>query len=81
MTDPYVNIPPFCNRPKPCGELWTLTKEGRRATCHLYTHPVGGEVRVSVDGEVLRSEAPDGLALVDLGLEWRAQFEQEGWRI
>ena len=34
-----------------------------------------------VDGELLRSEAKrDGLALVDLALEWKAQFQEKGWQ-
>jgi hypothetical protein len=37
-------------------------------------------VRVTVDGELSRSEAKrDGLALVDLALDWKAQFQEKGW--
>ena len=79
MSEPYINIPPYYDRPKQAGELWSLQKDGRCAACHLWTHPVGGEIRVSVDGDLIRSEArQDGLALVDLGLEWKAQFPAEG---
>ena len=43
-------------------------------------HPSGGEVRLDVDGEWTRGEAGrDGLALVDVALEWKAQFIEKGW--
>jgi hypothetical protein len=67
-------------RPRECGELWTLRKGKRVASCRLWTNPLGGEVRVEVDGEMIRTQADrDGLALVNLGLEWRQQFETKGW--
>ena len=35
---------------------------------------------VTVDGELLRSEAKrDGLALVDEALAWKQQFQAKGW--
>lgn len=80
MSAQYVNIPVFDARPKEAGELWTLRKAGKVAACHLWTHPLGGEVRVTVDGELVRSEAPaNGLELVDLGLQWKASFIGKGW--
>ena len=56
MTE-YVNIPEFYNRPKEAGEVWRLRKGRRTAGCNLWTHPIGGEVRVTVDGEPVRSES------------------------
>ena len=45
------------------------------ASCHVWRPPIGAEARVSVDGDWRRSEAKrDGLALVDLALEWKGQF-------
>ncbi len=79
MSDSYVNIPTFDGRPREAGELWTSRKDGRLATCHLWTHPIGGEVGVTVNGELMRSEASrDGLALVERALEWRQQFQEKG---
>jgi hypothetical protein len=41
----------------------------------LWTHPKGGEARVTVDGEWQRGDGGlDGLALSDLALEWHGQF-------
>jgi hypothetical protein len=60
------------------GELWTLRKGSRVASCHLWTHPKGGEVRLTVDAEWQRGEAlADAVALLDVADEWRKQFESE----
>ena len=46
----------------------------------LLDAPEGRRGRLTVDGEWHRGEAlSDGLALVDLALEWRKQFEAKGW--
>jgi len=50
MSGPHVNIPAYRDRPRELGEVWTLRKDGRVASCHLFTHPIGGEVRVTVNG-------------------------------
>jgi hypothetical protein len=80
MTNASVTIPLWDGGPRAVGEVWTLRKGERVASCHLWTHPTGGEARLTVDGEWQRGEAlSDGLALVDLALEWRQQFEGKGW--
>lgn len=82
MTGASVNVPLWDGEPKEAGEVWTLRKGSRVASCHLWTHPKGGEARLTVDGEWYRGEAlSDGLALVDLALEWRKQFEAKGWTL
>ena len=82
MADPLasINIPAFDREAREVAEIWTLCKGSRVASCHLWTHPKKGEIRLSGDGEWCRSEAlGDGLALVDLAFEWRKQFEAKGW--
>ena len=74
----FVNFPPWNGDPRHVGEVWALRKAGRVATCHLWTHPPGGEVRLDVDGEWQRGEAGRN-ALVDLALEWMEQFQWKGW--
>ena len=75
-----INIPPWNGTPREVAEVWTLRKGKRVASCCLWTHPKRGEIRLTVDGEWHRSEAlSDGLALVDLALEWRKQFEAKSW--
>jgi hypothetical protein len=73
-----INIPEWDGRASQVSELWTLRKLAHVAVCSLWTHPIGGEIRVTVDGEMQRTEAKrDGLALVDLALDWRKQFRSE----
>ncbi len=75
-----INIPEWDGHARACGEVFVLRKGSRVAVCELWTHPIGGEVRVTVGGELLRSEAKrDGMALVNIGLEWREQFKRKGW--
>jgi len=67
--------------PKHLGDLWTLRKGARRADCVLVGHPRGCEVRVEVDGKLVRSEAFSGGAeAVVEATAWRDAFTQKGWR-
>lgn len=67
-------------QPKVLGDVWTLTKKGRRAICILVGHPLGTEARVVIDGEVYRTEAfRDSKAMVDATWKWRQAFEEKGW--
>jgi len=73
-------LPPWDGHPREAGLLWELRKGTRVAVCQLWTHPNGGEARVTVEGEWQRGEAGrDGLALVELALEWKQQFIEKGW--
>lgn len=72
---------PWDGTPRDCGEIWRLRKGARVAVCRLFSHPIGAEVRLDVDGELLKSEARcDGLVLLDLALEWGEQAKGKGWR-
>ncbi len=42
--------------PRECGEVWTLRKGSRVASCRLVTHPKGGEAVLVVDGDWVRGE-------------------------
>jgi hypothetical protein len=81
MTSNVVKIPEYYERPRRVFGVWTLRKNKRTAECSLWTHPIGGEIRVEVSGdEFVRSGAGrDGLALIDKAKEWRQQFEGNGW--
>jgi hypothetical protein len=73
-------IPEYYDRPCEVSEVWTVKKSGHVATCRLRTHPLGAEARVDIDGEWQRGEAGrDGLALVELAIEWKDQFVAKGW--
>ena len=80
MNDHPVNIPEYWERPQHVSQIWRLSKGRHFATCELWTHPVDGEIRIEVSGEFVRSEAGrDGLALIELALQWRKQFLEKGW--
>jgi hypothetical protein len=75
-----INVPQWDGRPREVGEVWRLHKDQHVAACSLWTHPKGGEARVTVDGEWQRGEAGrDGLALMNLALEWKILFIEKGW--
>jgi hypothetical protein len=75
-----INVPPFDGMPKQAAEVWRLQKGNRHAICTLWTHPIGCEARVLVDGELHRSEAGRiGLLIVELALDWRERFREKGW--
>ena len=83
MTDykPTANVPPWDGTPREAFEVWRLSKDGRHTVCAVWTHPIGAEARVSVDGELRRSEAKrDVMALVIAALDWKAQFQEKGWK-
>jgi hypothetical protein len=62
-----INIPRWDGRAREVAEVWRLTKGSPVAVGALWTHPSGGEA------------GRDGLALVNLALEWKAQFADKGW--
>ena len=67
MSDPLAsfNLPQWDGYARHFGELWRLVK-GTRVACALFTHPLGGEVHLDVDWEMVRTQAGrDGMALVD----------------
>ena len=77
--DPFT-FPEYYDRPKRIDGVWNLHKGKHTATCELWTHPIGGEIRLEAAGEFVRSEAGrDGLTLIDLANEWRGQFLEKGW--
>jgi hypothetical protein len=39
------------------GMHWTLTKGKWKAICVLWNHPVGAEMRLDADGELMQSKA------------------------
>jgi hypothetical protein len=58
-----------------------LRKGEHVARCAFWTHPKGGEVRLTIDGEWYRgSVAVAGRTLLDVALDWKQQFEAKGWR-
>ena len=62
------------------GLWWRLTKGSRAVSCFIWTHPLGGELRCEVDGEMFGTRASRSLKdLLDASREWRTAFEAKGW--
>jgi hypothetical protein len=75
-----IHFLPWSGLPHDYGTLFDLRKGARRVVCTLWNHPIGGELRCEVDGELVRSQAGrDGMALFDCGMEWKRQFDEKGW--
>jgi hypothetical protein len=53
----HVTPLPWDGAARDCGEIWRLTLRDCLAVCRLYSHPLGGEVRLDLDGEMSRTEA------------------------
>jgi hypothetical protein len=74
------NVPMWDGQQRDVALVWRLSKQGRHAECRLVTHPFGAEIRVEASGDFIRSQAgADPLALVELAMTWRRQFEEKGW--
>jgi hypothetical protein len=80
VSENAISVPEWDGVPREAAEVWRLRKGARVAACALWTHPLGAELRVSVDGETHRTEATRvGHSLLDLADEWKAQFQRKGW--
>jgi hypothetical protein len=80
MTSYSSNLPPYNGQPERAVRVWWLKKGRKQVTCELWSHPIGGELRVEVDGELLRSEASRDIGvLVDRSVEWERSFAEKGW--
>jgi hypothetical protein len=56
------------------GDAWRLEKGSRSARCAIANHPYGGEIRLTVGGEFVRSEAfREHDPLLDAAAEWKAE--------
>jgi hypothetical protein len=74
------NLPEWRGTPVKIQAFWTLTKGRRKVTCVLWSHPVGAEMRLDVDGEMTQTKASRDLGeLLDASDEWRKAFHEKGW--
>ena len=66
--------------PKPLGETCRLQKGTRTATCQLWSHPLGWELRLVAAGELVQSAACRSQdEVVTLTEQWKAKLLQNGW--
>jgi hypothetical protein len=80
VSEPYINVPEWDGQPRRCAEFFRLRKGARLVSWWLWTHPIGGEIRCEVDGELVRSQAGcGGVKLFELSEQWKAGFVEKGW--
>jgi hypothetical protein len=62
-------------------ELFALKKgNNRRARAVIVTHPLGLELRLTINGDLVRSQVfRDDGALLDEGDQWKAAMTEKGW--
>jgi hypothetical protein len=70
-------------QPADLGDGWQLRKEGRsglsHAVCRLWSHPLGYELRLEVDGSLIRSQvAKSDDEILTAQQEWRAAMVEKG---
>jgi hypothetical protein len=60
--------------------MWTLAKGTRTAECVITTHPLGWELRVTLDGELVRSQVcKTETGTLDTSDGWRRDWRAKGW--
>jgi hypothetical protein len=71
-------------QPTHLGDLFRVhrMREEKRldAVCQLWTHTLGWEVRLEINGDLQRSEVfRDQDAVLTAGEQWKAAMVQKGW--
>jgi hypothetical protein len=80
MTNPVLTRYAWEGTPRDLGVMWSLHKGERRMHCRLSNHPVGWELRLDVDGELVRSQVCRAEGDVfDLSDEWRTVAVAASW--
>ena len=73
----YWNGPPV-----ELGIAWTLKKRNHIAQCILFSHQFGWELRLTVNGSLVRSQVSRVVAeVVDAADEWQRAMREEGWEL
>jgi hypothetical protein len=63
------------------GELFTLTNNRSAiARCALWSHQLGWELRLEVNGSLVRSQVVRTLDEMAAYLEWKSTMLTDGWR-
>ena len=75
---------PFWNAdPEELRELFALSKSDRaQARCALWSHQFGWELRLTVNGSLIRSQVSrDYAEVLTAAEEWQRATREEGWRL
>ena len=63
------------------GDVFVLSKGKRQATCELWSHPIGWELRMKAAGRLLAAKVCRTREDVfDVYDEWKATMMSSGWR-
>jgi hypothetical protein len=79
---PVLQRPFWNGDPEELRELFALAKGDRaHARCALWSHQFGWELRLTVNGSLVRSQVSRVFAEVaDAAEEWQRAMREEGWR-
>ena len=72
--------PDWTGEPVRLGPMWTLAKGRRTATCELWTHQLGWELKLASGATLLQSQvcrAQDDV--LDTHEAWKAAMRAKGW--
>jgi hypothetical protein len=78
----HIVIPIWNGVARQVAEVWRLEKDAHSAVCSVWTHPDGGELRLTVDGKLQQAEATHHFFLLPtLALAWQERWQWiKGWR-
>jgi hypothetical protein len=82
MTLHVFQRPDWYGEPKALGELFTLRKVNTIATCQLWSHQFGFELRLvmSPQAELLRSQVcRSDEEILTASEQWKAALIEKGW--
>jgi hypothetical protein len=78
---PLVPRREYFNGPERLSPAWTLKKGTKTASCEVWSHILGHELRAFVGGELVQSSVCKTLEeLVSTQEQWRTAFEAKGWK-
>jgi hypothetical protein len=70
----------FFTQPERLSPAWMLTKGTKTASCEVWSHVLGFELRAVVGPELVRSAVCRSQdEVIRVQEEWRAAFEAKGW--
>jgi len=59
---------------------WTLFHQHRTAECAMWSHPLGWELRLTVNGSMIQTQITHSYKqVVEAGTAWRRMFRDAGW--
>ena len=78
----HIVIPSWDGVSRQVAEVWRMRKDAHSVVCSLWTHPEGGELRLTVDAKLQQAEATHHLFLLPtLALAWQERWHWiKGWR-